>query len=614
MPNFLETYSDKLHTSFTRYSKQLNGNIIRFLIWKSEYLSDKNFLLLISIFIGILAGVAAMFLRTTVLWVEHYLASSSQFSENYNYGLLFYPTIGLLITAFLSNVIFKTDFGHGFTDILYSISKKDGKIDFSNIYSRMLGAIFTVGFGGSAGLEAPIVMSGAAIGSNVSTAMLFAKKKRILLIACGVAGTIAAIFDAPVGGVIFAAEVILFDVSIANIVPILLASVAAKLTALVLGGDGALFTFRLKDAFQTIDVPYCIILGILCGFLSLYFMSVVKKTNQLANKISNPYLKALIGGLFLSALIVVFPSVYGEGTMLLKSLLSGSEIVIFANSIIFKELPPQWLFLTYVLVMLLFKCVASAITIAAGGSGGTFAPSLFLGGVLGFTFARIINILGWENLSESNFILFGMCAAICGVQYAPLAAIFLIAELTGSYELFVPLMLISAITYITVTYFEPHSPYIRELVAKGDIIKGDQDKKVLSKLKINKLIEKDFKSVPEKGTLKDLVNVIKLSHRNLFPVLNEEKEFVGMIQLNDVRKLIFETEKYNTIALRDLMQRPSEIVEYGETMDTVMKKFESSQAWNLPVIKNGKYLGFVSKSTIFNKYREGMQEENEEVW
>ncbi|WP_291728113.1 chloride channel protein [Bernardetia sp.] len=614
MLRFFEVYSDKFQSLISHYSKKFNGNIIRFLIWKGEYLSDKNFLLVVSIFIGILAGLAAMFLRTTVIWVEHNLASSSQFSENYNYGLLFYPTIGLLITAFLGNRIFKTDFGHGFTDILYSISKKDGKIKFSNIYSRMIGAIFTVGFGGSAGLEAPIVMSGAAIGSNTSSAMLFAKKQRILLVACGVAGTIAAIFDAPIGGVIFAAEVILFDVSIANIVPILLASVAAKLTALLLGGDDAIFTFRLKDAFQTIDVPYCIVLGVACGLLSLYFMEVVKKINKLANKIENPYLKALIGGLFLSALIVIFPPVYGEGTMLLKSLLSGSEIVIFANSIIFKELPPQSVFLGYVVIMLLFKCIASAITIAAGGSGGTFAPSLFLGGVLGFTFARIVNITGWETLSESNFILFGMCAAICGVQYAPLAAIFLIAELTGGYELFVPLMLISAVTYITVTYFEPHSPYTRELIEKGDIIKGDQDKKVLSKLKINKLIEKDFKSVPEKGTLQDLVGAIQLSHRNLFPVLNEEKEFVGMILLNDVRKLMFEAEKYETTPLRDLMQRPSEIIEYGETMDSVMKKFENSGAWNLPVIKKGKYLGFVSKSTIFNKYREGMQEENQQIW
>ncbi|MCC5946548.1 MAG: chloride channel protein [Bernardetiaceae bacterium] len=613
------TYWRQKQEEISRYSRRLskraNSQVIRFLIWKSKYLSDRIFMLIVCAWVGILSGIASMILKTAILWVEKVLSRSDTVWESYNYGLLFYPIIGLLITVFLGRRVFKTEFGQSFTDILYAIAQKKGKIPATNIFSRITCSVFTVGFGGSAGLESPVVMVGAAIGSNTGMRMLFDNQKLNLLIGAGVAGVIAALFNAPIGGVIFAIEVILLDVNIGKgIVPLLLASISAKLTALVFRGGEALYSFRLKDDFMVSDVPFCILLGVISGLLAIYFSEVNKKIDALANQISNFYVRAISGGLILSALIVIFPPIYGEGEYLLTSLLGGSEVATFERSIIFTNLPPEWVFLLYILAMVAFKAVATAITIGAGGCGGTFAPSLFMGGLTGFAFARFINLYELGTLSEKNFTLMGMCGAISGVQYAPLTAIFLIAEITQGYQLFVPLMLISAIAFVTVSAFDKHSPYTRALIAKGDLIEGDTDRKALNKMKINKLIENNFLPVNINQNLGDLTQVVRKSQRNLYPVINDEQEFMGMIHLDDIRDMMFDFEQFEKVKVRSLMQEAPQTVEYGEDMESVMQKFESTGAWNLPVIKNGKYLGFISKSNIFNLYRRTVIDENQQAW
>jgi CIC family chloride channel protein len=592
--------------------KSFNGMIIRFLLWKSDYISDEKFVILVSVLVGANAGLAAVLLKYAVHYVQNFLADDRLFTNHYAYAILLYPVIGLQITVWLINNVFKINFGRGFADIIFAISNRKGKLDFENAYIPLITSIFTVGFGGSAGLETPIVLSGATQGASAGSTLLLKKKHKLMLIGCGIAGSVSAIFNAPVAAVIFAIEVILFETTIERIIPIVLASVSGKLIAMFFLGGDVLFSFQLKDTFQASDIFYCVFFGVLMGFVCLLFTKIYFSLKYFAQRFQNMHVRALLGGGVLSLLIFVFPNIYGEGYDLIKAFLNGNDGQIFYHNLTFSSFSSPYFFVLYIVLLALVKMFAAAVTINAGGSGGVFAPSLFIGGVLGFAFARIVNLTELGNISESNFTLIGMAAAMSGVQYAPLAAVFLIAELTGGYELFLPLMVVSAIAYTTASFFEPNSIYTRNLVERGDLVKGDNDKKVLKSIKIKTLIENDFLPVLENAYLKDLVDCIRKSNRNLFPVLDEEGgSLKGIITLADVREIMFDADKQNTLKVVELMHPPAEIIDYQDDMTIIMHKFERTGAWNLPVIRNGKYAGFVSKSNIFNRYRDALIEQND---
>ncbi|MGF1532932.1 MAG: chloride channel protein [Bernardetiaceae bacterium] len=597
----------RLHLARWRnFSKQINHQIIQFLLWKSKFISENNFVFFLSALVGILAGLAAVFLKSAVHWVQNSLAGEEFFVDDYDYGLLFYPTIGLLMTVFISRRIFQMDVGHGITDILYVIARKRAKMPARDLYARIVTSILTVGFGGSAGLEAPIVVTGAAVGSHTASAMLLQKENRVLLLGCGVAGVISAIFNAPVGGVIFALEVILAKVNISKIIPLLIASISAKVVSLLLLGEDVLFYFKIVDAYTPKDIPYTVLLGMICGLMSLYFMQVIARTERWMQRLSGIYVRALAGGLILTTIDIFFPPIYGEGYRLVKSFLNGSEFHVFYRSAFFGDLPSQPIFLTYVFLIVLVKPFANGVTLGAGGAGGTFAPSLFVGGILGFLFARVFNIWGGADLSESNFALVGMSGAMSGIQYAPLTAIFLIAELTSGYELFLPLMLAASIAYITVSFFQPQSPYVRALKARGVSERSGSDVAAIKKMRIHRLIEKDFEPITPESKLLDLVELIKVSRRNLFPVVDDQQNFLGIITLDDVRHCIFDPDQQQT-PIHTLLKPSPAMIDYREDMMSAIEKFEQTQAWNLPVMRQGKYVGFLSKSNLFSAYRENLR-------
>lgn len=585
---------------------------MKLLIWRLKHVSDNSFLIIIASVVGLTAGLAAVILKTAVHEISHYL-EQFLFTYEANYLYLGYPLVGIILTVILAKYVLKERMGHGIPDILYSISKNSSIISRAKTYSRMLTSALTVGFGGSVGLEAPIVVTGSAIGSNLSQVVHLDYKKRTLLIGCGAAGAIASIFNSPIAGVIFAMEVILTEVTIAQFIPILMASVGGQLVSLILLGEDALFSFKLTDAFRTQDILHFIGLGVFTGLASLYFVKMVQKTERTIMKLKADFGRAIVGGLGLAVIILTFPPMYGEGYETIKFVLTGNETNLFERSFFYSFSENSFALIALIGLIILAKPIATGLTIGSGGSGGIFAPSLFLGGLSGFLFARVSNLVypSWE-LSESNFTLVGMCGVMSGVQYAPLTAIFLIAEITGGYELFVPLMIVSAIAFSTVSYFEKHSIYTKRLIETGDLIRHDKDKQVLSLISLNKIIEKDLLIISPDSKLKDLVELVKKSKRNIFPVVNEEKELEGIVTLDQIRDIMFDEEMRERVEIRALMQKPPSSVSLQEKMQSVMNKFELTQAWNLPVLKDGKYYGFISKSRIFNAYRTKLKRQSKQ--
>ncbi|WP_017731080.1 chloride channel protein [Nafulsella turpanensis] len=580
-----------------------NNILTRFLIWRIRHINNKNFVLILSGIIGMIAGLAAVVLKQAV----HFIQAAITGNFNYdlaNYLYLTYPLTGILLTVFLARYILKEKLGHGITDILYTISKKSSIIRRSKMYSRMLTSALTVGFGGSVGLEAPIVVTGSAIGSNVGQFMHLNYKKRTLLIGCGAAGAISSIFNSPIAGVIFSIEVILAEVTIAAFIPLLIASVAGSLVSLVLLGDDILFAFRLQDPFSASDTPFFVLLGLLCGLVSYYFTRVMFKVEGWIGNVKSITVRAILGGLGLGLIIFFFPPIYGEGYDTIKAMLSGHDAALLSRSLFFQKTDDGLYLMVFLLGVMLLKPVATALTLGAGGSGGVFAPSLFLGGVTGFVFARFINYLGFtDEISIANFTLVGMCGLMSGVLHAPLTAIFLIAEITSGYTLFVPLMLVSAIAYTTASYFERYSLYTKTLIERGDLIPHDKDRQVLSLIHLEKIIETDLLMIHPRATVDDLVKLVQVSKRNIFAVVDEKGVMKGIITLDDIREVMFDEDMRRKVIVKTIMRQPPAKVSSAESMPSVMNKFEKTEAWNLPVIDNGKYVGFVSKSRIFNAYR-----------
>ncbi|MBV6647944.1 MAG: chloride channel protein [Cyclobacteriaceae bacterium] len=586
--------------------------LMRFLVWRLKHISDNNFSLIIAGIVGLFAGLAAVTLKTSVHAIQNLLQRNLDIT-GVNYLYLGYPLIGILLTVVVAQYITREGLGHGITQILYSISRNSSIIRRTKMYSRMVTSAITVGFGGSVGLEAPIVVTGSAIGSNLARLVHLDYKKRTLLIGCGSAGAVSAIFNSPIAGVIFAIEVILTDVTINKFIPILLASVCGQLVALVLLGEDILFSFKLVDGFAATDTPYYIILGIICGGASLYFTRLMYRIEGNISRLKNKYGKAFIGGISLAIIVLIFPPIYGEGYDTIKLLLSGQSEAVFERSFFYYFADSELALIAFLTLIILAKPVASALTIGSGGSGGIFAPSLFMGGLTGFVLALTLNIIFPEaSISLRNFTLVGMCGVMSGVLHAPLTAIFLIAEITSGYVLFVPLMLVSAISFTTISYFEKHSLYTKKLIETGDLIPYDKDRIVLSLIELNKIVEKDLLTIKPDETLEDLVHVVQKSKRNIFPVVNEEGALEGIVTLDMIREIMFDQNNRENVVIRAIMQKPPAEVAPREKMQSVMNKFEVTQAWNLPVIDDGKYIGFISKSRIFNAYRKKLIRQTKE--
>jgi CIC family chloride channel protein len=592
-------------------NKKEKGVLSGFIDWRLKHINHRQFMYILSFVIGLLSSLAAVLLKNMVHYTHEYLTHNLNV-DRINIFYLAYPLLGILLTILFVKYFVRDNIGHGISRILYAISKKNSNIKSHNTYSSLIASTFTVGFGGSVGLEAPIVLTGSAIGSNLGRIFRLNYKSMTILVGCGAAGALAGIFKAPVAAVIFGLEVLMLDLTMWSLVPLLISAVTGASVSYLLLGKGVIFTFAMKDPFLFRNIPFYILLGILTGLISVYFTRGTMYIESFFGKIGSPYIKLVIGGTLLGLLILFIPPLYGEGYDALNTLLNGNAIDL-ANFSMFHQFRNHfWIFTLFLSLILVFKVIAMSVTNGSGGVGGIFAPTLFMGGVAGFLISRILNLFHFIHVSERNFALVGMAGMMAGVMHAPLTAIFLIAEITGGYALFLPLIFTATISYMTIMYFEPHSIYASRLAERGELITHHKDKAILTLLEMEKVIETDFNVIYPEYTLGELVKVISRSKRNIFPVLNKDDMLVGIVLLDNIRHIIFDTDMYATIHVRDLMIMPPAFVSPHESMESALRKFEENNAWNLPVIDNGKYVGFLSKSKIFSVYRKWLVDISEE--
>jgi CIC family chloride channel protein len=574
-------------------------------------LGERRITLILSFIIGLLSGVAGVALKNTLHGVRNFVNGLVPMDTA---SLLYFglPAIGILLTLLFVRYLIKDDLSHGVTKVLYSISRQGSKLKAHHMFSSIFGSALTIGFGGSVGAEAPVVLTGSAIGSNVGSFFRMNYKTRTLLIGCGAAGAIASIFKAPIAGIVFTLEVLMLDLTTTSIVPLLISAVTASSVSYLLMGRNVVFAYDVIRPFALHNIPWFVLLGIFCGLVSLYFIRTIWGIEKRFKRTRSPYKKWIAGTLILGVLIYVFPPLFGEGYDVLQALLDGRSEYIFHNSPLYEFQNNYWLLVGSLFLIIALKAVATAVTNGAGGVGGIFAPSLFIGGISGFLVAKLINQFNFIDVSESNFALVGMAGTMAGVMHAPFMAIFLIAEITGGYALFVPLMITSTIAFLTIVYFEPHSIYTKRLASRGELITHHKDKAVLTLLNVNKVIETDFIPVEPTETLGSLVKKVSQSRRNIFPVVTTEGKFMGIVMLDDIRPIMFDASRYDTTTVQEIMNLPPEIITVNESMESVMNKFEYSKAWNLPVVDGDRYVGFVSKSKIFSVYRNLLIEFSEE--
>lgn len=574
----------------------------RFIEWREKHIPQNQFILMLSFVVGVFSSLAAYVLKHFIEFIQHMLTSGFN-SDSFNWLYLIYPVIGIFITGLFIRRVVRDDISHGVTKVLYSISRRQGKIKRHNMWSSLIASGITIGFGGSVGAESPIVFTGSAIGSNLGSLFKLDQKVMLLLIGCGAAGAVSGIFKAPIAGLVFTIEVLMLDLTMSSLLPLLISSVTAVTLSYLLSGTDVMFKFQLDDAFSVSRVPYVMLLGILCGIVSLYFTHVTTTIEGYFKKLKSPYVKLAIGGSVLSVLIFLLPPLYGEGYEMINHLINGSSAdVILNNSFFYGH--TNLLFL-YMLLIILFKAFASTATNCAGGCGGIFAPSLFLGCVSGYLFAGLCNYFGvGETLPDKNFALFGMAALMSGVFHAPLTGIFLIAELTGGYDLFLPLMIVSVCSYLTVRVFDKNNIYAIRLAQRGELITHHKDQAVLTILKVEDVIEKNFMKVSPDMNLGAMTAVVAKTKRNIFPVVNTANRLVGILYLDDIRHIMFRQELYHRFSVATLMREVPVRLSIEEPMEAVMRKFEETGAWNLPVESiEGEYIGFISKSAIFTAYR-----------
>ncbi len=575
----------------------------KIVLWRERHISERTFVIILALAVGIIGGLAAQLLKFLIHTISSALTTRvSLTSANWIYLIL--PMIGILITVLFVKYVVKDNISHGVTRVLYAISKRKSRLKKKNMWASLISSSMTIGFGGSVGAEGPIVFTGAAIGSNLGQAFRLSPKILMILVGCGAAAGIAGIFRAPIAGMLFTLEVLMIDLTGTTIMPLLLSSIAGGTVAYIMEGYGSEFFFMQSEPYYTRKIPYTILLGIFTGFVSLYFTLVMTQMENIFGKIRHIWLKVLTGGTLLALLIFLFPPLFGEGYGAISNLLNGSPASILDGTLFYPDKSNPWSIAIFIGCIVLTKAFATSATNGAGGVGGTFAPSLFVGAMTGFLFAFMFNQF-WPNIgiSDKNFALLGMAGVMSGVMHAPLMSIFLTAEMTGGYDLFLPLLIVSTLAYMTVRIFQPYSIYSMRLARKGQLFTHEKDKAVLSLLKTDSVVEKDFKSVTPEMTLKEVVDIISRSKRNLFPVVDFEGNFKGVVLLDDIRNIMFRSDLYHKMHVSRFMSTPPARIEITMPMEEVMKIFDDTQAWNLPVVDGEKYVGFVSKSKIFSSYR-----------
>lgn len=576
----------------------------RFLIWRYKHISQKNFVFLLSILIGLLSGLVSVTIKNITFGIQTILEKSVILAQNHAYFIL--PTIGLWLVYLFIKHVAKKPVEHAIPSILFSLSKQDGLLKRSKIFKPLITAPLTVGFGGSVGLLGPAIASAAAVSSNVGQLFHIDRKTRTLLIGCAAAGAIASIFKSPIAAIIFAVEVFSLDLTFASLLPLLIASVSSVLTSYFFLGDEVLFKFSIEDKFTINDTLFYLLLGIGTGIGSIYFSKIYFTVSSFFNRFKTSKQKLIFGGLAIGVMLFFIPPLYGEGFGLINDLLSGNHLNALSKTPFDAFLDNIWVVIALLIGITIFKAVAMTITFAAGGAGGIIIPTMVMGSVLGNAVAKIINNLGFGfHVSEANFTLIGMAGLIAGVLHAPLTAIFLIAEITGGYELFVPLMITVSMSFIITKNAIEHTIYTKALAEKGALLTHDKDKSVLTLMKLSSVIEKNFIVLHPEMSLGEMLHQgVSKSSRNLFPVTDTSKRLVGIILLDNIRDVMFDQALYKSTTVETFMQNPPDFIHYeNDSMQTVMQKFQDSGAWNLPVIKNGKYHGFVSKSKLLTAYR-----------
>lgn len=587
--------------------KQVNRLLRKFLVWRIRHMSQQTFVYLLSIVVGFVTGLAAVTLKNVTHLIQHLVTTS-------NYHIYFYfafPVVGIVITVLIKRA-FSAPVGEGIPSTLHAISKRNGILARYKMYASMITSAITVGFGGSVGLEGPAVSTGSAIGSNLAKTMHLDYKTRILLISCATAGAIATIFNAPIAAIIFTIEIFSLDLTIASLIPLLLASLSGSITSIFIENrQEYLLNYKLTEAFSINELPAYILMGVICALISVYFTKMYFQVEGLFNRVKKPLYQTILGGLVLGFLIFLIPPLYGEGYTTINAILKGDLDSIFQNSLFEHLSESQYMIIVLFAGLVIFKVFATAITIGAGGVGGVFAPSLFMGSSVGYIVAKGLNMLNL-NVNESNFALAGMAGLMAGVMHAPLTAIFMIAEITGGYGLIIPLMITASLSFIFTRQFLPHTIYTKQLARRGELITHDKDRAILTLMNMKEIVENNFRPVKREDTLGDLVETFKKSTRNLFPVLDKDGQLTGMLTLDDFKQLLFNSSQYNKVKVSELMYSPPAVISAYDTMEVVMNKFRHSNAWNLPVTKDGKYIGFISKSKLFSVYRRKLKQVSRE--
>ncbi len=576
--------------------------------WIHEQTNEKQFLIFASILVGVTAGIAAVILKVFVHAIRYYLVEGFFLKYDFKYLYLILPVIGIGLTVLIVKYFFKNQLNRGNTAILFAIAKKSSFLPFNQMYLHVITSGLTVGFGGSAGLESPIVSTGSAIGSNFARTYKLSYKERTLLLAAGAAGGIAGAFNAPIAGVLFALEVILVDISISAFIPLLIAAASGALLSKIILHESNLLFFKLKQPFDYNNVPLYILLGLLAGITSLYYVNFFDKIETRFQKIRSGFTKWFVGGIALAFLFALFPSLFGEGYESIKALSEFRTDDLFKDSLLLNFITSKWILLVFITVTMLLKAFAAAVTLGSGGNGGKFAPSLFVGAYLGFGFSFFLTLIGFDDIPVSNFTIVAMAGILSGVFHAPLTAIFLIAEITGGYELIIPLMIVASISFVIVKRFHPASLDVRRLKDKGTIVSDNKDTSILSKIDTKTVIETDFATIHFKATLRDIVETIKHSKRNTFPVVKKNNKLIGIIYLDNIKEEMFNPELYDKITAKEVMRKPTMVIDTNEDIFSIMSKFEESGQWNLPVVENEIYIGFLSKSSILDKYRHELLE------
>jgi len=576
---------------------------LKFIRWREKHIKESNFILILSFVVGLLTSGAALLLKGLIHFIQNFLTSTFSVNEA-NYLYLIYPAIGIFLASLFVRFVVKDDISHGVTHILYAISRRQGRLKPHNMWTSLIASSVTIGMGGSVGAEAPIVLTGSAIGSNLGSYFKMNHKTLMVLMGCGAAGAIAGIFKAPIAGMLFTIEVLMLDFTAASVIPLLIASVTAATLSYIVTGTDSMIHFSMLQPFELNRIPWVMLLGVSCGLVSLYFIRGMNKVEGWYKKMSNPYSKLALGAFVLSILIFLFPTLYGEGYTTITSLITGNQDVLAEGSFFYAYKDNVWMLVGYVCLIIFFKIIASASTNGAGGVGGVFAPSLFVGCLIGFVVGTVVNETGIAEVSVENFALMGMAGVMSAVMHAPLTGVFLIAELTGGYELFLPLMIVSGVSFSTIYIFEKNSIYSMRLAQKGQLLTHHKDKAVLTLMKIENVIEKDFEAVTPNMNLGNLVKIISTAKRNIFPVVDENNVLLGIVLLDDIRNIMFRTELYYRFKVKRLMISPPAKIYLDDPMEKVMRTFDDTNAWNLPVVDSqDRYVGFVSKSRIFNTYR-----------